>query len=262
MRSFLTTSLIAAALISATARGDGKEPHLDIWLRPVDGAVMTGAITEGTPGKPVADRADVFAGEFGTDPKFPFAAFEPGFQALATGFVTSFSFEIAGPVLRFDGADFAPTAVTMTLAYGPSSTTSTSGTASGFAFNTFADGLLHDHFDYILNGVAGADPESGVYALPLRFSAISPAADAGNVAWVVLNAGEAESMHDAAILRAELYLACGIDATGDGTVNAEDLAELLGAWGSGDAAVDYDRSGSVDAQDLSVLLGSWGYTCD
>jgi hypothetical protein len=50
-----------------------------------------------------------------------------------------------------------------------------------------------------------------------------------------------------------------IDLTGDGAVNAADLALLLGAWGScGDCSADYDCSGTVDAADLSMLLGGWG----
>jgi hypothetical protein len=51
------------------------------------------------------------------------------------------------------------------------------------------------------------------------------------------------------------------DLNGDGTVDAADLALVLGAWGScaegcecpGDLNVD----GAVDASDLAVLLGAW-----
>ncbi|MFO0829936.1 MAG: choice-of-anchor tandem repeat NxxGxxAF-containing protein [Phycisphaerales bacterium] len=46
------------------------------------------------------------------------------------------------------------------------------------------------------------------------------------------------------------------DINGDGSVNAADLALLLGAWGSG-GATDLDGNGTTDAADLSVLLGSW-----
>lgn len=47
------------------------------------------------------------------------------------------------------------------------------------------------------------------------------------------------------------------DLDGNGTVDAADLAVLLGAWGSGGPA-DLDGSGTVDASDLAVLLGAWG----
>lgn len=48
------------------------------------------------------------------------------------------------------------------------------------------------------------------------------------------------------------------DLDGDGDVDAADLAILLGAWGSSDAAADLDGSGAVDAADLALLLGAWG----
>ncbi|MEY3023059.1 MAG: hypothetical protein RIS86_2257 [Planctomycetota bacterium] len=49
---------------------------------------------------------------------------------------------------------------------------------------------------------------------------------------------------------------CPADLNGDGNVNAADLSELLGAWGT--AGGDVDGNGSTDAADLAVLLGAWG----
>ncbi|MFZ9881521.1 MAG: PQQ-dependent sugar dehydrogenase, partial [Phycisphaerales bacterium] len=45
-----------------------------------------------------------------------------------------------------------------------------------------------------------------------------------------------------------------------GSVDAADLATLLGSWGpcSGACPADLDGSGTVDAADLASLLGSWG----
>ncbi len=43
----------------------------------------------------------------------------------------------------------------------------------------------------------------------------------------------------------------------DGVVNAADLAILLSAWETPDAAADINRDGIVNAADLSVLLSSW-----
>jgi hypothetical protein len=45
---------------------------------------------------------------------------------------------------------------------------------------------------------------------------------------------------------------------GDGTIDAADLALLLGAWGTTNGAADLNDNGSVDAADLALLLGSWG----
>ena len=47
------------------------------------------------------------------------------------------------------------------------------------------------------------------------------------------------------------------DINGDGTVNGQDLAELLARWGSADPAADINGDGSVDGQDLASLLAGW-----
>ena len=56
-------------------------------------------------------------------------------------------------------------------------------------------------------------------------------------------------------------VAGGVVCTGDldnsGTVDAADLAGLLGQWG-GPGSADFDGSGTVDAADLAQLLGAWG----
>jgi hypothetical protein len=49
---------------------------------------------------------------------------------------------------------------------------------------------------------------------------------------------------------------CQADLNGDGSVDAADLAALLGAWGTPDA--DFNCDGTTDAPDLSVMLGAWG----
>jgi len=49
---------------------------------------------------------------------------------------------------------------------------------------------------------------------------------------------------------------CVGDLTGNGTVDAEDLAFLLGGWGN--ASGDLDGNGTTDASDLALLLGGWG----
>ena len=49
---------------------------------------------------------------------------------------------------------------------------------------------------------------------------------------------------------------CPADLNGDGAVTAEDLAFLLGAWGTPNADVNDD--GFTDANDLAILLGAWG----
>jgi hypothetical protein len=50
--------------------------------------------------------------------------------------------------------------------------------------------------------------------------------------------------------------ACPADLSGDGAVNAGDLAIMLNAWGT--AAADLDGNGSTGGADLAILLGAWG----
>lgn len=47
------------------------------------------------------------------------------------------------------------------------------------------------------------------------------------------------------------------DLNGDAHVDAQDLAALLGAWGSANAAADLNHDGVVGAPDLSILLSAW-----
>ncbi len=53
--------------------------------------------------------------------------------------------------------------------------------------------------------------------------------------------------------------ACPADLTGDGEVNAADLAQLLGAWGPNPGhPADFNGDDAVNAADLAQLLGAWG----
>lgn len=258
----LTTSFVAPSLVSS-ARADEKKDHFDIWIRVVDDTIVTGSISEGTPGRPLSENARVYSAELGEDPKFPFAAFEPGFQTLPGPDTAgaSFGFSLPGPIESWKGAGFGLTNATMTLASGPASVDTADSSVQGFAFSVTASGLFHEHFDFILNGAKGADPEPGIYLLPMRLAGVSPEYGDSATFWIVFNNGEQEDLHAEAIRHAELYLACGLDLDQGGSVGAEDLAMLLGAWGSGRSDTDLDRDGAVGAGDLAILLGGWGHLC-
>jgi hypothetical protein len=47
------------------------------------------------------------------------------------------------------------------------------------------------------------------------------------------------------------------DLTGDGVVDAADLAALIASWGQSGPA-DLDGSGAVGASDLAALIAAWG----
>jgi glucose/arabinose dehydrogenase len=52
---------------------------------------------------------------------------------------------------------------------------------------------------------------------------------------------------------------CPADLNNDGTVDATDLAILLGAWGPNPGhPADLNNSGEIEAADLAELLGAWG----
>lgn len=262
MHTTLAASTLTIALAVSTFAGPPARPHFDLWLHPEGASLLTGSITEGTPGEPVATIARVFGADLGEDPEFPFSAPEPGFQSLPDGATAnaSFSFAIPGPLLAWNGLAFERSDHTMTLDFGPASVTSTAGSVDGFTFTTQPSGLMHIHFDFTLNGPLG-DPTPGVYALPMVFEGVTPLYAPTPTAWIVFNLGQDETAHDAAIGHAETYLACGIDLSGDGIVDAKDLAALLGAWGSTESPADLNRDGLVDASDLAELLGAWGFGC-
>ena len=51
---------------------------------------------------------------------------------------------------------------------------------------------------------------------------------------------------------------CPSDITGDGSVDAQDLALLLNDWGTSGSSADISGDGVVDGSDLGMLFGSWG----
>jgi len=97
-----------------------------------------------------------------------------------------------------------------------------------------------------------------VYATRARLRLLARDAD--------LNTGEDVGDADFTILGTPP--ACPEDLDGDGTVDLEDLARLLAAFGqcSGDpgydAPADFDASGCIDLADLSRQLGVFGGACE
>jgi hypothetical protein len=61
-------------------------------------------------------------------------------------------------------------------------------------------------------------------------------------------------------LGGNLICNCPADVNLDGSVDANDLAFILGFWGPCPApcGADIDRDASVDANDLALVLGAWG----
>lgn len=76
--------------------------------------------------------------------------------------------------------------------------------------------------------------------------------------WLTLRAGDsAGSKYAIARIRVGATSnPCPADVNGSGTVDASDLASLLGGWGS--ASPDLNGDGIVNASDLATLLAAWG----
>lgn len=95
---------------------------------------------------------------------------------------------------------------------------------------------------------SGANKRWGDY-----FSATVDPVD-GRTFWVI---GEVQVASGWRTEITSLRIGRASDLSGDGAVDAVDLAELLSTWGSAGAA-DLNGNGAVDAPDLSQLLSEWG----
>ena len=54
---------------------------------------------------------------------------------------------------------------------------------------------------------------------------------------------------------------CPGDVTGDETVDGQDLAAVLAAWGQDVPDLDQNADGTIDGQDLAAVLDAWGLPC-
>lgn len=199
-RSFF--SGLAALVTGTTALGGVSMPeHFDTWLRVENNRVVTGAIGEGSPGQPIAEHWRVFGAEIGEDPAFPYSAFEPGFQTLASPFTAGaiWNFRVLDTLGQWNGDGFDAGSATMTIAFGLVEITTGNGGVEGFSFASDADGVLHDHFDFTLNGPGNGIPERGIYLLPLTIRGISPMYAESEPFWFVFNFGMDEREHEMAI---------------------------------------------------------------
>lgn len=83
--------------------------------------------------------------------------------------------------------------------------------------------------------------------------------DNGDILFLAsLRDGAGTNLGDAFMMRLR-GTPCPADLSGDGVVNAADLARLLGAWGPCPGCPpDLTGDGAVNAADLAIVLGAWG----
>ena len=124
-------------------------------------------------------------------------------------------------------------------------------------FAVIAEGILLE-YQWRKDGLDLIDSERifGSQAWTLVILDVEPS-DAGDYDCVVTDLFTCSTVSDVAVLT--VGPACPADLNGDGNVEAADLAQLLGSWGSCDGCpADFDNDGTVGASDLAFLLGSWG----
>jgi hypothetical protein len=228
MINFLA-GVCALSASSLAFGGPPTEEHFDLWLQaiadPSGPHIVTGSITEGTPGTPISEIERVFGAELGKDGAFPFSADEPGLQALAGPLTAgmTWSFNIVSALGQWNGADgFNAPDESMLIEFGPASVQTGGGFVSGFSFTGQPDGLLHEHFEFTLQagaplaGSGGADPADGIYLLTLEFLGVNGATTyaASDPVFLLFNLNMSEKEHDEAIqwVRDNLVPAPGIMA--------------------------------------------------
>jgi agmatine deiminase len=126
------------------------------------------------------------------------------------------------------------------------------------ALNQWGDGLGRTGQNRFLDNFAGNIDERMVGAIRQNIDDFI-AADGSIRFLVYAERSNDETFHDFMSLTVKSADNCTGDLDGSGTVDAADLAVLLGAWGAcAGCSSDFDGNGAVDGSDLAVLLGSWG----
>lgn len=199
MISIASRAITLGVLFSVGAFANAQ--HFDIVLTTENGKIKTNAL-DGTNVMPVY----VFGADFGENPNLgPFTADEPGFEAEIGTFAigTKVGWRFTRQIAKWNGATFEDVVNTITGEYVEGlnvlSATSGSGIASGFELGLEDDGEFHSHVDWTLNGIGSTNPGTGVYRLAIQFMSPANNVSQSDDVWIILNNGDTETNHDAAI---------------------------------------------------------------
>lgn len=193
IRSLVCTTLVVGAL------GAPALAHFDIHLS-TDTRVRTGGADLDEMPVGIKPSLRVFGADLGEAPNPAGFGDEPGFYADALSANVDVGFDFLDALRVWDGTDFdAAASESLTLSKGLDSAT-TPGTPNafspGFIFGASdSSGNLHDHMEFALS-VPGS---VGVYLLTLQMTADEPGVMASKPIFIVLNNGEDEEIHDAAV---------------------------------------------------------------
>jgi hypothetical protein len=144
------------------------------------------------------------------------------------------------------------------------------GTNVPIMFKAFPSDMVSSNEVVSLNGLPPgtryignlvAPPVGSTTTLELSAAFITP----DSFRWydVILEAdldgdGQFQPLTSVGLRQTEASVLCPSDLNADGTVDAADLAILLGGWGTGGTVADINGDGLVDGSDLAQLLGAWG----
>ncbi len=190
-------ALFTTLLVATPAFADGKEPHADIYVQSLNGALSTGGWNH-TTGEVLFPELRVFEAEFGIDPAFPFSTDEPGIGSNLVG--ATLTMNLLAGLGAWNGAGFSSTSAYLLASYGGQDAFSTTGGAFSFLVTEGLD--LHP--EYTLLGAGNTDPANGIYLAAFTFSSAG-LADSETL-YAVFNLGMTEADHEEAVAWVESNL--------------------------------------------------------
>lgn len=185
-----SSALFTTLLVATPAFADEKEPHADIYVQSLNGALSTGG-WDHTTGEVLFPELRVFEAEFGIDPAFPFSTDEPGIGSNLVG--TTLTMNLLAGLGAWNGSGFDTTSSYLLSSYGGQDAFSTTGGSFSFLVSEGLD--LHP--EYTLLGAGNSDPANGIYLASFTFSTAGLADS--DVFYVVFNLGMSEADHEAAV---------------------------------------------------------------
>ncbi len=255
---------LGIAWVSSSCLAQGHDG--DIGLRvSTDAVLTTHTISSGG----VGPQTRVFRSSFGDTGISGFTS-NPGFEALPGTFTVGYriGFDVGAPLLAWNGSGFGATDAggplageRLKISFITLGITTDATAIPGFSLAVQSDGGWHRHLSFTLQpGTGSPAPDDGIYLLELVLWSTDPTVQPSEHVWLVMNNGRPLIEHEAAeawVIANLLPTPCPADLQPSGQVDGQDLAILLGGWGSSGSA-DIDASGVVDGSDLTILLSAWG----
>ncbi len=257
-------SSASIALVSSCCLAQGHTGDIGLQVNDTD-ALTTHVVSS----RGMGPEMRVFRATFGDTGISGFTS-NPGFDALPSTFTVGYriGFDVGAPLLAWNGSGFGETdpagplaGERLKISFITLSITTDATAVPGFSLAVQSDGGWHRHLAFTLQpGTGSPTPDDGIYLLELVLWSTDPTVQPSEHMWLVMNNGRPLTEHEAAeawVIENLLPTPCPADLQPSGQVDGQDLAILLGGWGSSGSA-DIDASGVVDGSDLTILLSAWG----